>query len=348
MSEELEIAETNAASDDALGGAQRAAALLLAMDRTNAQAILRHFSPGELREVTIAAARLGSLTNSTLEGLVGRFERDFADASWLHGDEANARDLVAGAITPELISTYLESAHNEGPVDVWKGLSELSEKFLVDFLSGEHPLIVTCILSRLESQMTSRIVSALPRDLRNSTLVRLMSPPPIAPEALEAVERALRHVLLGGVQSGGSADEARTRIAEIINGLDPSEADDVMKALEAARPQDARAVRSMLFSFLDLPRLSQRSRAQLFDKISTDLVVLALRGTDAEFRESALSAMAARSRRLVEGELASASAPKPSDVAKARKDIVKVALAMAQKGEIELPSNDIHDGMAAA
>ena len=96
-----------------------------------------------------------------------------------------------------------------------------------------------------------------------------------------------------------------SRIADIINGLEPADADDVMKALEAARPQDAKAVRSMLFSFLDLPRLSQRARALLFDKLSTDLVVLALRGTDAEFREAALSAMAARSRRLVEGELAS-------------------------------------------
>ena len=138
------------------------------------------------------------------------------------------------------------------------------------------------------------------------------------------------------------------RIADIINGLDPAEADDVMKALETARPQDAKAVRSLLFSFLDLPRLSQRGRALLFDKLSTDLVVLALRGTDADFREAALSSMAARSRRLVESELTAPSATPPNDIAKARREIVKIVLGLAQSGELELPSNETHDGMAAA
>ena len=63
----------------------------------------------------------------------------------------------------------------------------------------------------------------------------------------------------------------------------------------------------MLFSFDDLPRLSQRARAMLFDKVATEVVVLALRGTEAEFRDAVLSAMASRSRRLVESELSSGS-----------------------------------------
>jgi flagellar motor switch protein FliG len=177
--------------------------------------------------------------------------------------------------------------------------------------------------------------------------VRLISPPALGAEALLLLERALRDVLLGG-HKGASADEARMRFADIINGLEPAEVDDVMKALEAARPQDAKVVRSMLFSFLDLPRLTQRARALLFDKLSTDLVVLAMRGTEAEFRESALSAMAARSRRLVESELSGPAAVNPAEVTKARKEVVKIVLTMAQKGELELPSHEIHDGMAAA
>ena len=76
---------------------------------------------------------------------------------------------------------------------------------------------------------------------------------------------------------------------------------------------------------------------------------MALRGTDAEFREAALSAMAARSRRLVEGRTRLRRRhAKAADIAKARREVVKIVLTMAQKGELELPSNEIHDGMAAA
>ena len=330
-----------------LPGPQRAAALLLAMERGAAQSLLKHFSPDELREVTIAAAKLGAVPSSSLDILVEQFRQEFADSSGLYGDESHARDLVGAAVTPELITSYLESASDEGPVDVWKGVAGLPEKFLSEFLAQEHPLIVTYILSRLDSQLASRLVATLPREMRNAALVRLIAPPPIAPEALVLLERSLRDTLLGGA-TGSGADEARMKIADIINGLEPADADDVMKALEESRPQDAKAVRSMLFSFLDLPRLSQRARALLFDKLSTDVVVMSLRGTEAEFREAALAAMAARSRRLVEGELASPSQAKATDIASARKEVVKIVLSMAQKGELELPSNDIHDGMAAA
>jgi flagellar motor switch protein FliG len=113
-----------------------------------------------------------------------------------------------------------------------------------------------------------------------------------------------------------------------------------MKTLISQRPQDAKAVKALLFSFNDLPRLPQRARAALFDKVSTDVVVMALRGTDAEFREPVLSAMASRSRRLVEGELASPGAASTADTAKARKEIVDLVLKMAQKGEVELPQGD--------
>jgi flagellar motor switch protein FliG len=332
---------------ESMAGAQKAAAVLLAMDTSVAQSLLRHFTPDELREVTIAAARLGAMSHATIDALVESFSQAFSDASGLHGDEAHVREMLGGAVNPELITTYLQSANGDGPIDVWKGVANLPEKYLTSFLGDEHPLVVTFILSRLDPQYTARLVAALPREMRNAALCKLIAPPPINPPALLVLERSLRHVLLGGA-TGGSADEARARIADIINGLEPADADDVMKSLEAARPHDAIAVRALLFSFLDLPRLSQRARALLFDKLSTDLVVLALRNTDAEFRETALSAMAARSRRLVEGELSTQTTAKPADIAKARKEVVRIVLALAQKGEFELPANQAPDGAAAA
>ena len=332
---------------DGMAGPQKAAAVLLAMEKNAAQALLRHFSPEELRVVTVAAAKLGTLPNAMLDAVVENFRREFVDGSGLHGDETHARELIGGAVTPDLIASYLQSANQDGPPDVWTSLSQLPEKFLTSFLAEENALVVTYILSRLEPQLTARLVAALPREIRNATLVKLIAPPPITPAALEILERALRDSMFAG-SSGPSAEEARARIAEIINGLEPLDADDVMKTLEAERPHDARAVRTMLFSFLDLPRLSQRGRAMLFDKLSTDLVVMALRNTEAEFREAALSAMAARSRRLVESELGSPTNAKPADIAKARKEVVRIVLSMAQKGDLELPSDEVHDGMAAA
>jgi len=326
-----------------LAGPRKAAAVLLAMGKPAATQVLKHFSPDELRQVTVAAARLGSVSMNELEKIVEQFSSDFSAGASLLGDEGQARALFADAFPPEQISQALSETSADRPPDVWQALAALPEASLAAFLKEERPLTATYILSRLESGLAARVVAQLPRDLRNHVLCGLVSPPKIVPQARELLEAAMRSCLASGTAVGFGEDR-RAHIAEIINELEAGEADDVMRALRAARPQDARVVERLLFSFNDLARLSQRARALLFDKISTEIVVLALRGTEPDFREPVLASMASRSRRLVESELANPSPAPPAEVAKARKQIVKLVLSMSQRGEIDLPAGDESEG----
>jgi flagellar motor switch protein FliG len=322
-----------------LAGARRAAAVLLTMGKETATQLLRHFSPQELREVTIAAARLGEVPIEALEAIVEQFTEDFAAGPPLLGDEGRARALLADSATPDQITNYLSDAAADRAADVWEATGALPDTLLAAFLKDEHPLTTTYILSRLSAATSARVVALLPREIRNQALCRLIAPPTLTPTALAVLETALRDALIGG-SSNASGDDSRIRIAEIINSLDAGDAEDAMKVLEATRPTDARVVRTMLFSFDDLPRLTQRARALLFDKVTTDLVVLALRGTESEFREPVLAAMASRSRRLVESELANPTSAPPAETTKARREIVRMVLMMSQRGEIDLPSSD--------
>ena len=277
--------------------------------------------------------------------VVEEFTSAFSAGPLLLGDENQARDLLADAAPADQVDEILADLGGAGDLDPWKASSHTPDALLANFLKEERPVTAAFILSRIEPAVTMRVVALLPREARNETLVRLLRPPTVLPGGLEIIERALRRTLLGGVSATG--DDNRTRLAEIINSLGTQEADDFMRTLAATRPQDARVVRKMLFSFQDLPRLSQRGRALLFDKLSTDVVVLALRGTDHDFREPVLSAMASRSRRLVESELGQPSGAPPIETEKARRQIVKLVLVMAQRGEIELPTSDEEAGAAA-
>ena len=109
-----------------------------------------------------------------------------------------------------------------------------------------------------------------------------------------------------------------------------------MQALAATNLRTPGVVRTMLFSFNDLPRLQQRARALLFDKADDRVVVLALRGTEADFREPCSPRW-----RRARAVWSKANSPTPLDAAsgeteKARRQIVKLVLDMAQRGEIEL------------
>jgi len=320
----------------ALSGPEKAAALLLMMGKPPAARLLKQFDEPDLRAVARAAAGLGVISATTLDRLVDEFVADFSAGADLLGDAGQVKGLLADALPPEQIADILgvESAE-AAPPDVWRSLAQAPETAIIALLMAERATTATYILSKLDPVVATKVIAALPRDRRNTALCGLVAPLEVTPLAARLIEEAVGQALKQAPKSAADAD-GRSRLAGIINGLDPEEAEDAMRALEQARPKDAAIVKTMLFSFNDLPKLSERARALLFDRASIDIVVMALRGTDADFRNSVLSSMPSRGRRLVEGELSSGASAPPRDVAKARKAIAEIVLGMASRNEIEL------------
>jgi flagellar motor switch protein FliG len=204
-------------------------------------------------------------------------------------------------------------------------------------LEKEHPQTAAFILSKLSAACGAKVVALLPRDLRNELLARMIAPEPVAEEALRIVETALQEDLLKSA-AGATGADSRARIADIVNRLEPAEVEDVIQSITETQPKDAAILKKMLFTFDDLLKLSKRARAVLFDNVSTEIVVMALRGTEAAFRDAVLSSMASRARRLVESELSNGASAPQREVAKARRSIAELVLKMAQRGEIEIGS----------
>lgn len=321
-----------------LGGTQKAAALLLAMGAPLASRVLKHFDNAALKHVTRAAADLGTVPFGVLEGLTEEFTQAYVTGPDLCGDLDRATALLHGV--PELpVSEIISGALGAADVDVWMALSRLPEASLVAFLQRERIATVTYVLSRMEPEAVSRVIALLDRNARNDVLCGLIPPPRLSEFASRVVEETLRQELLMS-DALQKEKERRSRVAAIINTLDPDEAAAAMDAFSQSRPEEAEQLKSMLFTFTDLPKMSLRSRAILFDKLSTGLVVLALRGMDEDFRNAALASMASRARRLVEGELSSGVAVPQKDISNARKEVARIALDMASRGEIELGATE--------
>ena len=302
--------------------------------------IIKHLDPPDLRVVARAAAALGSVAPSALDRLVEEFAETFTSGVNLLGDVGQARSLLSEALPPEEIDSVIGVSPGEfSAQDVWQSLAKVPERTLVGFLGSERPAATAYVLSRLDSQLAARIVSALPRGRRNAALCGLISPHAISARAVELVEAALQTMLKTSATGEGGA-EGPTLIAGIINNLEPEAAEDVMRTIGETRPKDAAALKRMLFSFNDLPRLSDRARALLFDRASIEIVVMSLRGTDSDFRTAVLSSMPSRGRRLVEGELTSGAFAPAREIAKARKAIADIVLAMAARNEIDLGEPD--------
>jgi flagellar motor switch protein FliG len=219
-----------------LSGPEKAAALLLMIGGPPAARLMKHLDPPDLRSVARAAAGLGVVAATTLYRLVQDFAADFAAGAHLMGDVGQARSLFAEALPPNEVDGLFEPEPGDGDdLDVWQALAQTPDSAITALLTAERPATATYLLSKLDSPVAAKIVSALPRERRNAALCGLIAPHEVTPLAGQLIEDALRGILRQPKASSGGA-EGRLRIAGIINNLDPAEAEDVMRAIGEAHP----------------------------------------------------------------------------------------------------------------
>jgi flagellar motor switch protein FliG len=322
-----------------LSGAEKAAALLLAMGKPLAARLLKRFDQMELRQITRAAAHLGAVSSEAIDALVEEFTQTFTTGADLLGNPTEAEQLLNGALPPEEAADILSDVLGSSNSGLWEKLSNTPEAALAAYVEREHPQTAAFILSKVNAACAAKIIAQLPRDLRNELLIRMIGPAEVSSEALRVVEAALQEDLLKSAARSAGAD-SRTHIANIVNRLEPKEVEDVLQTIGEAQPKDAAILKKMLFTFDNLINLSNRARALLFDNVPTETVVLALRGTETAFRDAVLSSMASRARRLVESELSNGASVPQRDISKARRAIAELVLKMAQRGEIEIGASE--------
>jgi flagellar motor switch protein FliG len=218
----------------------------------------------------------------------------------------------------------------------------VSEAVFAGNLAKEHAQTAAFIVSKISPGHAAKVIGQLPRELRNEIMRRMLNIAPVSESAVRIIQGQLQEDLLSNVSRQVGSDQ-NARMADIINKMERDHMEGVMQSLTAARPKAAEILRKLMFTFDDIVKLQPKARSVLFDKIPTELVVLALKGTDAAFRDSILSSLAARARRIVDSELASGGPALQRDVLKARRTIADTALELASSGEIELNSSEDED-----
>lgn len=331
-------------SRHALSGPEKVGVLLLALGKTKAAQVLRRLDPEELRVITRSSSKLRPVSADEVETLIEEFAGSFSSGVNFAGTADEVKNLLADVLPEDEIDSYLRDQSTEGQ-PVWDKLVPIKDNVLQQLLLKEHPQTIAVILSRIDSNVGARLLRSLDPEFRHSLLRRMLGLKGVAECAMSAIEAGLREDLFATMLSAPNP-ETRKTIAGILNKLDGSQANEILKSIAATRPEDANELKSMLFSFADIATLKARARSLILEKVPTEQVVLALNGAAEELKEAVLSTLTARVRRMVEAELESAPPARTRDVEEARRAIVATVLNLMARGEITLEDRESEDGYA--
>jgi len=319
---------------------QKAAAILVAMGKPAAARLLKFFKQDELRTLIESARLLKTIPQSELEKIVAEFEEEFTVGAGQIDSADQMGDILNEALTPEQVSAIMGGERSSGnqPPPVWSELEKVDASRIAAFLAAEHPQTAALVVSKLAPNTAATVLLGFEKRMRSEIIRRMMSISTIPDAAASLIESQIRNRLLGESASKDTAI-GQTRVASLLNELDKGQLEEVLQDLQEAGTPNLEALRARLFSFEDIPLLSQKARVMLFDGLSTELVTVCLRNAPPDLTEAVLSSIGARSRRMIEAELAQGSEGFPlAEVIKARKSVAATAIQMAREGAFELPS----------
>lgn len=330
---------TTIQNNSVLSGPERAAALLLALGEQHGQKIWQSLDDKELRILSSAMCKLGTLESSAVENLLLDFVSKLSSPSTLTGSLDSTERILNKILPKERANAIMEGVRGPAGRNMWEKLSNIQDSILANYLKNEYPQTVALILSKIEPEQTARVISIFPEEFALKVIHRMLKMEPIQKEILEKVERTLHDEFISSLAQTSRNNTCET-MAEIFNGFDRQTESRFMLALEESEPEAAEQIKSLMFTFDDLGNLDRGSIQTLLRTIDKNVLLIALKGTSNKLKDFFFSNMSQRASKMIKEDMEIMGPVRLRAVDEAQARMVSFARELADAGEININKNN--------
>jgi len=322
-------------------GSEKAAILLLALGE-EAKPVWDKLDDDELREISGAMSNLGPVRSETVEFLIKDFVNRLSGSGAVTGSYEQTHRLLLQFLPREKVDALMEELRGPAGRTMWDKLANVNEQVLANYLKNEYPQTVSVILSKIKTEHSARVLTALPPEFALEVIQRMLRMEPVQRDILEKIEATLRNEFMTNLARTSKRD-SHEQMAAIFNNFDRQTEGRFMSLLEERNKDAADKIRSLMFVFEDLSKLDPGGVQTLLRNVDKEKLALALKGTNDEMRNLFMSNMSERAAKIMRDDMAAMGPVKLKDVEGAQQEMVVVAKALADRGEIMLADGGSED-----
>ena len=313
-------------------GLDKAALLMLSLDRSVLANVLKHLSPDEVTVVTQHYDRQMAGGQPSQEQLLATC-REFLDQQHGQTSSGHIKDALTMAFGTQKAGDMFRDDH-------WRAIAERVEpESLATFLQGERPQTVAVVLSQLPSRYAADVLSRLPEELRAESVDRFCRSERVASQTLDALLRAIEENFANrtatDTRDQGSGVQ---RAAAVLNQLESDIATKIVDRIRAADPDRAGAIEQEMFHFNDLLRIDAKALQLVLSEVKPERLALALKGIPEELRAGIFAALPDTVSKIVREEIETIGRVPVSEVQSARQELTNLALQLDREGKIHIRS----------
>ena len=330
------MADEKAQSEN-LTGVQRAAVLLMTLGTDEASEVLKHMNPKEVQAIGSAMATMSNINKTMVNNVMDNFMGAVGNQTSLGiGSEDYIRSMLVGALGEDKAGNMIDRILLGSGSSGLEALKWMDGRSVAEVIRLEHPQIIAIVLSYLESDQAAEVLALLPERARPDILMRVAYLDGIAPAALQELDKIMEK------QFEGSSNVAQSNLggvktaANILNFMDGGVEQAISATISEADQDMAEQIHDLMFVFDNLREVDDRGIQALLREVSSESLVVALKGADPVVKDKFLGNMSSRASEMMEEDMEVRGPVRVSEVEAAQKEIIAIARRMADEGDIQL------------
>jgi len=327
---------TAPAESQELTGVQRAAILVMYLDKDVAKKILRKLETAELQAVGLAMASIDNVDHDVIEDVVQSFIRTLHDVSLMPSSGPQyIRNVLPDLLDETRRDEVLQNVYRRTDVEFEAFVAKLPSKSVAALLRDEHLQTQAAALALMGPSNAAGVMQHLDEELLPDVTRRMAKLRFIPGEIADDICGSIRSVLGGSVDHlpvGGVESTAR-----VLGNMKKEKNERVLGAIADEDDELAQALRRRMVVFDDLADLDDRGIQALLKQVDREELVRALKGAKARTRERFFKNLSSRAADDIKEALEIIGPIRRSVVDDAQTQIASLALELSEKGEIYLP-----------
>lgn len=329
--------ESSQTDASALDGAQRAAILMMVLGESEASKVLKFMDPEELELIGSAISALKDVTQHHIYDVLN----DFSDVNNKHtpldiGAQDYLKKILFQAIGPQKANGILSRIELGPNASGLEALKWVDPAAIADAIKDEHPQLIAILLVHLKDEQAGQILELLDKDKKTNVVMRIARLGDINSSALKELELLIESRFsqetdskiknLGGIKAA----------ADILNNVDKETENNIVESLTEIDKELCEEIKGKMFVFDNLLTVDDRGMQTILREAPQDKLVVALKGASGEVANKIFKNMSKRAAELLRDDLETAGPVRLAEVEEAQKEILEVALRLAEEGTIML------------
>ncbi|MCA1804810.1 MAG: flagellar motor switch protein FliG [Xanthomonadaceae bacterium] len=320
-----------------MNGTERAAVLLLSLGESQASEVLKHMGPKEVQRIGSAMAMLKNVSRDSVNHVLENFVETVQQQTALGvGTEEYLRKVMIQALGEDKASGLMDRIMMGSSTKGLEALKWMDARAVAELIRLEHPQIQAIVLSYLDADHAAEVLSFFSERVRPDVLLRIATLESIQPQAIKELDEIMERQFSGNQNVQSSTVGGVKAAANILNFVDTAIEGEVMEMIKDVDAELGQQIQDLMFVFDNLIEVDDRGMQQLLREVSSDTLILALKGADETMREKIFSNMSKRAAEIMRDDLENKGPVRLSEVESAQKEILAIARRMADSGEIAL------------